>query len=204
MRNLLGLGNINREDIPPRIVEEVANLLRTSDFLKVSNNGQRIGRGTKLSKPEEVLEQVHRRTLAASPFEYSIKMEDVSSFFSQYAKVNSVRLPPNIADKRRFCGTALVEFSSEQDTQDILRQSLVYAGADLVLIPKSDFDCQRENMIKQLGKSESHNESVSCFFVLSKRFLIEMQLCSFLLLIFILLQIPQRTNCQICIEMDSQ
>jgi len=69
-----------------------------------------------------------------------------------------VRLPPNIADKRRFCGTALVEFSSEQDTQDILRQSLVYAGADLVLIPKSDFDCQRENMIKQLGKSESHNE----------------------------------------------
>lgn len=158
MRNLLGLGNINREDIPPRIVEEVANLLRTSDFLKVSNNGQRIGRGTKLSKPEEVLEQVHRRTLAASPFEYSIKMEDVSSFFSQYAKVNSVRLPPNIADKRRFCGTALVEFSSEQDTQDILRQSLVYAGADLVLIPKSDFDCQRENMIKQLGKSESHNE----------------------------------------------
>jgi len=39
MRNLLGLGNINREDIPPRIVEEVANLLRTSDFLKVSNNG---------------------------------------------------------------------------------------------------------------------------------------------------------------------
>jgi len=59
-------------------------------------------------------------------------------------------------------------------------------------------------MIKQLGKSESHNESVSCFFVLSKRFLIEMQLCSFLLLIFILLQIPQRTNCQICIEMDSQ
>jgi hypothetical protein len=119
-------------------------------------------------------------------------------------QVNSVRLPPNIADKRRFCGTALVEFSSEQDTQDILRQSLVYAGADLVLIPKSDFDCQRENMIKQLGKSESHNESVSCFFVLSKRFLIEMQLCSFLLLIFILLQIPQRTNCQICIEMDSQ
>ncbi|CAL9241417.1 unnamed protein product [Arabidopsis halleri] len=164
VRNLLGLGNINREDFPPSIVDQVANLLRTSDFLKVSNNGQRIGRGSKLSKPEKVLEQVHRRTLAASPFEYSTKMEDVASFFSQYAKVNSVRLPHHIADKRRFCGTALVEFSSEQDTEHILSQSLVYAGADLLLIPKSDFDCQRENMIKQLGKSgsiprdTSHNE----------------------------------------------
>lgn len=39
MRNLLGLGNIKREDIPKRIVEGVANLLRTSDFLKVSDNG---------------------------------------------------------------------------------------------------------------------------------------------------------------------
>ncbi|XP_024006234.1 la protein 2 isoform X2 [Eutrema salsugineum] len=153
MRNLLGLGNIRREDIPKRIVEGVANLLRTSDFLKVSANGLRIGRGTKLSKPEEVLEQVHRRTVAASPFEYSIKMEDVASFFSQYAKVNSVRLPHHIGDKRHFSGTALIEFSSEQDAEAILRQTLVYAGADLVLIPKIDFDRRRETAIKTLGKS---------------------------------------------------
>ncbi|KAF2594531.1 hypothetical protein F2Q70_00044311 [Brassica cretica] len=64
MRNLLGLGNTKREDIPERIVEEVANLLRASEFLKVSDNGQRIGRGTKLCKLDKVLEQVHRRTIA--------------------------------------------------------------------------------------------------------------------------------------------
>lgn len=51
-------------------------------------------------------------------------------------QVNSVRLPHHIADKRRFSGTALVEFSSVQDTEHVLSQSLVYAGADLVLIPK--------------------------------------------------------------------
>lgn len=39
MRNLLGLSNTKREDIPERIVEEVANLLRASEFLKVSDNG---------------------------------------------------------------------------------------------------------------------------------------------------------------------
>uniref|UniRef100_A0A1J3EWW1 La protein 2 n=2 Tax=Noccaea caerulescens TaxID=107243 RepID=A0A1J3EWW1_NOCCA len=164
MRNLLGLGNMRRGDIPARIVDGVANLLRTSHFLKVSDDGQRIGRATKLSKPKEVLEQVHRRTIAASPFEYSTKMEDVSSFFSHYAKVNSVRLPHHIADKRLFSGTALVEFSSEQDTLDVLSRSLVYSGAHLVLIPKSDFDCQREDMIKKLGnpgpslRDTSHKE----------------------------------------------
>ncbi|CAH8378887.1 unnamed protein product [Eruca vesicaria subsp. sativa] len=164
MRNLLGLGNTKREDIPESIVEEVANLLRSSDFLKVSDNGQRIGRGTKLSKPDKVLEQVHRRTIAASPFEYSIKMEDVASFFSQYSKVNSVRLPHHVGDKQYFCGTALVELSSEQEVEDVLKQSLVYSGADLVLVPKSDFDLQRENMIKKLENSgsslsdSSHNE----------------------------------------------
>ncbi|CAA7025794.1 unnamed protein product [Microthlaspi erraticum] len=158
MRNLLGLGNMRREDIPARIVEGVANVLRTCHFLKVSDDGQRIGRATKLSKPKEVLEQVHRRTIAASPFEYSTKMEDVSSFFSQYAKVNSVRLPHHIGDKRLFSGTALVEFSSEQDTLDVLSRSLVYAGAHLVLTPKSDFDCQRADMIKKLGNSASHKE----------------------------------------------
>ncbi|KAF8117922.1 hypothetical protein N665_0008s0260 [Sinapis alba] len=166
MRNLLGLGNTKREDIPTRIVEDVANLLRTSEFLKVSDNGQRIGRGTKLSKPDKVLEQVHRRTIAASPFEYSIEMEDVASFFSQYAKVNSVRLPHHIGDnKQYFCGTALVELSSEEEAEDVLRQkNLVYSGADLVLVPKSDFDRQRENMIQKLENSgsslsdSSHNE----------------------------------------------
>ncbi|KFK42392.1 hypothetical protein AALP_AA2G250100 [Arabis alpina] len=153
MRNLLGLGNAKRDDIPVALVQGLANLLRSSTFLKVSCNGNRIGRGTKLSKPEVVLEQVHRRTIAASPFEYNIKMDDVASFFSQYAKVNSVRLPHHVGDKKHFCGTALVEFSSEQDTEHILKQSLVYAGADLVFIPKSDFDCERENMIKKLAES---------------------------------------------------
>ncbi|KAF3524265.1 hypothetical protein F2Q69_00049829 [Brassica cretica] len=155
MRNLLGLGNTKREDIPERIVEEVANLLRASEFLKVSDNGQRIGRGTKLCKLDKVLEQVHRRTIAASPFEYCIKMEDVASFFSQYAKVNSVRLPHHIGDKQYFCGTALVELSSEEEAEDVLRQSLVYSGAELVLVPKSDFDRQREDMIQKLGNSGS-------------------------------------------------
>lgn len=47
-----------------------------------------------------------------------------------------MRLPHHIGDKQYFCGTALVELSSEQEAEDVLRQSLVYSGAELVLLPK--------------------------------------------------------------------
>lgn len=47
-----------------------------------------------------------------------------------------MRLPRHVADKRLFCGTALVEFSAEEDAQKALEQSLAYAGVTLELKPK--------------------------------------------------------------------
>jgi lupus La protein len=52
------------------------------------------------------------------------------------SQVNSVRLPKHVSDKRHFCGTALVEFSEEEEANSVLEKKLSFAGADLEIKPK--------------------------------------------------------------------
>ncbi|KAE8675833.1 La protein 1 [Hibiscus syriacus] len=153
MRSHLNLRDVKAEDVPEATLKAVAETLRTSSSLKVSEDGKNVGRATALLQPDELIEQLDSRTIAASPFEFNVKMEDVQAFFGQYAKVNSVRLPRHVANKKYFCGTALIEFSAEEDAQKVLEQSLVFSGAELELKPKKDFDAIREEEAEEFEDS---------------------------------------------------
>ncbi|KAM0930083.1 hypothetical protein ACQ4PT_001157 [Festuca glaucescens] len=107
-----------------------------------------------LLKPDEIVEQIDSRSIAVSPLPYNVKMEDVQSFFAQHGKVNSVMLPRHVLDKRLFCGTAVVEFSEEEEANSVLEKKLNFAGADLDVKHKKEFDTEREAKQEAFEKSK--------------------------------------------------
>ncbi|RCV07246.1 hypothetical protein SETIT_1G228700v2 [Setaria italica] len=160
MKSHLGLdAAVKPETVPEETVLAVAEVLRRSPVLRVSEDGKKIGRASELLKPDEVIEQVDSRTVAASPLPYNVKLEDVQSFFAQYAKVNSVRLPRHIANKKHFCGTALVEFSEEEEAKKVSENTLVFAGVNLEIRPKKEFDAEQESKREEYEKAHPVKDS---------------------------------------------
>ncbi|KAI3995993.1 hypothetical protein MKX01_037490 [Papaver californicum] len=154
MRIHLGLaGDVKPENVSEDTVKSVAEVLKKSTLIRVSEDGNKVGRSTELCGLDEVVEQLDIRTIAASPFEHGVTLEEVESFFTQYGKVTSVRLPRHVGDKRFFCGTALIEFSTEEDAVNVLTKSLLFGGAELELTPKKDFDTAREKLSAEVEKS---------------------------------------------------
>ncbi|KAI5018229.1 hypothetical protein ZWY2020_043117 [Hordeum vulgare] len=64
-----------------------------------------------------------------------------------------VKLPKHVSDKRHFCGTALVEFSEEYEANNIMNNKLSFAGADLEIKTKKEFDAEME------AKKEAYEKS---------------------------------------------
>ncbi|OAY81153.1 La protein 1 [Ananas comosus] len=159
MKTHLGLNAATKPDeVPEEMVLAVSEVLRKSSSLRVSEDGKRVGRSSEL-KLDEVIEQVDSRTIAAAPLPYDVKLEDVESFFAKLAKVNSVRLPRHVSDKRHFCGSALIEFSEEEDAKKVLMEKLSFAGAELEIKPKKDFDAEREKKRAEFEKTRSNKNS---------------------------------------------
>ncbi|CAN1346876.1 La protein 1 [Linum perenne] len=172
MKAHLNLGQVKQEDIADDTLKAVAQTLRNSASLKLSGDGRKVGRVSPLLNSEEIADKLDQRTVAVSPLPFDIDQESLQFFFSQHGKVNSVRLPKHIANTNEFCGTALVEFSSDEEVQKILSQSFTIGSLQLELKPKKEFDAERAQKSKdfkaansQLDAKHKENSSTKAYYI---------------------------------------
>ncbi|CAI0441490.1 unnamed protein product [Linum tenue] len=149
MRGYLKLQEAKQDEIPDDTLKAVADTLAKSASLKLSEDGKRVGRIGPLMKPEELVEQLDGRTIAASPLPYDVSRDALLTFFGQYGQVTSLRLPNHIANKRVLCGTALVEFPTDEEAEKVLGQILEFEGVQLELKPKKEFDEERQSKLAE-------------------------------------------------------
>jgi len=55
--------------------------------MRVCLTGKRVGRASKMLKPEVVQGEVDARSIAANPFPYNISMDELEAFFKQHGEV---------------------------------------------------------------------------------------------------------------------
>ncbi|CAM6098487.1 unnamed protein product [Calypogeia fissa] len=168
MRSNLGLKEHGPENVTSETTSAVADVLRQSTTLRLSEDGTKVGRVAKLKSPDEVLAAVNARSISANPLPWNITIDEVETFFKEHAKVNSVRLP-RLAGGKAFSGYATIELSSEEEAQRVMGLKLVFKGADLEFEPRKSFDerqavadqnGQRNGQVKRSGSSGRAGEDV--------------------------------------------
>ncbi|KAL2649957.1 hypothetical protein R1flu_018085 [Riccia fluitans] len=151
MRSHLGFKEHGAEKVPADTTKAVADVLRKSTVLRVSEDGLKVGRAEKLKAPLEVQAEVDTRSLAFCPFPWNVTLDEVESFFKDHGKVNSVRLP-RLMGAKCFSGFAVVEFVSVVEAERVKSLKLTFQGAELETISKKAFEELQVINSQKMGK----------------------------------------------------
>lgn len=160
-----------------RPVDKVIEILRDSEILEVSKDGENVKRRVPLNfnKDKETRLEQNKRTLAIMNIPHE-KVDDLGSlqksleeFFNKLGKVNQVRLMR--VNRKNFNGTALVEFKTLEDCENILqnysgvndndsKEILSFEGNKLDVLTKKQYNMQREaTRSKNFGGSGQRSRS---------------------------------------------
>lgn len=175
MRTHLGLKESGPDRVPAETTAAVADVLRKSSVLKLSEDGQKVGRALPLLKLEDVRAAVDARSIAVGPLRWSVTMEEIETFISQHVQVNSVRLPRHPIG-RIFCGSAVVEICSEDEAKKALELKLSYDGADLEIKMKKDLDFEMQRIQMQAMKAPNGNIHRKAEFIFPKGLIVAFSL----------------------------
>lgn len=157
MRGHLDVKESDPSKFPAEKVAAVAEVLRSkSTFLRLSEDGKRVGRVHELKDPAVVQAEIDARSIAANPFPYDVKMNEVEAIFKEHAEVKSVKLAKHKNNKNIPSGFAVIELSSSEEAQKVVKMELACQGVTLELEPKTAFDARKETLLANDKKNDEN------------------------------------------------
>lgn len=105
----------------------MAEVLRGSDSVTVSEDGKQVRRTSSILSAEDIVKQVDSRSLFASPFPFDTTLDAATAFFNTVAPVNCVRFRRHLASGD-FRGSVFVEFASEELATEVRLARLEASG----------------------------------------------------------------------------
>eukprot|EP00879_Flechtneria_rotunda_P012030 GHRR01012564.1.p1 GENE.GHRR01012564.1~~GHRR01012564.1.p1 ORF type:complete len:211 (+),score=68.44 GHRR01012564.1:1674-2306(+) len=139
MRDLLKLGTVKPEDVSDEVVTAVADVLRGSSLLAVSESGFQVRRSTPLPTAREAARAVDSRSLYIRPFPMSASLDSIVAFFLDAgAELNAVRLRRHQKSKD-FKGSIFLEAVSPEEAERVMGMQLVFQGAPLHIEKKQAY-----------------------------------------------------------------
>lgn len=136
MRSLLGIQAPDIKFVTPEVTQSVVKALEPSTLLKVSDDGQKVGRKQKLDL-EAAAAKVDARSLHVRPFPWRTTMEDIESTYKDIGTLLSIRLRRHPATKD-FKGSAFLEFETEEEADRVQKLDVMHKGAKLVMEKKTE------------------------------------------------------------------
>ncbi|PPR02286.1 hypothetical protein CVT24_011624 [Panaeolus cyanescens] len=139
-------------------IEWVANAVRKSDFLEVSEDGTKVRRTTEPQEPKNQFERsIYAKGFGEEDATLQARLED---FFSQYGAIASVRMRRD--DQKKFKGSVFVEFCDFDTVETFLKSEPKpsWNGEELVIMTKEDY-CEMKIKEKGLtGKNANHRREL--------------------------------------------
>eukprot|EP00775_Hariotina_reticulata_P003296 gene3296-3572_t len=120
LRSPFQLGQAKPEDITDDMITAVAEVLRGSSLLVVSDSGFQVRRATAVPTAKEAARAVDGRSLYARPFPMMATLDTIVAFFQeQGVALNAVRLRRH-ARSKEFKGSVFVEAVSAEESERVL------------------------------------------------------------------------------------
>ncbi|KAL3997480.1 La domain family protein [Acanthocheilonema viteae] len=131
----------------------IAESLKHSKLMQVSEDGSKIRRNPEVPLPENSLEYwqvVKRRTVYIKGFERDTKLDDILNFVKQFGSVENVMMRREKSEKRAFKGSVFVTYKDQEKAEAFVNSGTKqFNGNDLLKMMQNDYWANKQKELKE-------------------------------------------------------